>query len=143
MPLQLIYAISPKLYFLVNEGFDILQVQAKGRSKINPAAIIVHAISVTSGKPGIRDNVFHMDGWGLVEFAGWLYSTNPRMPVRTFGAKLFCMLERCAHLPEVARAVYRIAFHRRSEAFGEEAYFYNDQLRQHPERWRAVRGDAQ
>lgn len=122
-----IYYISPgRLYFAIDED-GIFQIAKQKEKEINPHAIRLERLRVTTGDTHCARDCLFLSGKDLLTLTAWWLRSGRRLN-RTFDA----LFEgSTGALFEVVRAMWRIIYGREDEAFGETRYFVNEQLRIH------------
>ncbi|MDX3908759.1 MAG: hypothetical protein QHC67_02965 [Sphingobium sp.] len=141
--MKIIYVRKPNLYLALSDTFDVRLIQRNTVREINPHAVQVEEMDAVlhSDRKGIRNDTLHIDGWGLVEVADWLFTDRPGLTVNQFGnAFMRLFKEGTCYLIETLKASCRAMVPElEAQAAGEQSYFLGLVRSQHPAEFSELR----
>lgn len=133
--MEIFYVSTPNIYIAIDDG-ETFSIQRNTKRTINPHATVVQSLSATPfDDHRIEDGTLYLDGLMLVELAAWLAKEKPGVSSKVFGKMFFDLFKGGdgALLPDTVKAVCRVVLNATNNAAGEDAYFAEQQWRQHPQ----------
>ncbi|KJC60074.1 hypothetical protein UP10_15515 [Bradyrhizobium sp. LTSPM299] len=136
---MLFYVEQPSLYILVLNG-KIVKIQKAPRANaINPHAIIVQSLNVTTDPIHVSaDDCLCLDGFALTDVMAWLWHTTG-LRDEAFNNAFMRLFPNSSDINDITRAVCRVVAGIEHTAPGDAAYFCAKVRNGHPKEFAELR----